>query len=263
MGIRLEVQGHIATVTLDRPEKLNALDSAMRSQLTDAWCEVRNNPDIWVAILTGTGTRAFSAGIDLKEYGRSATGDGGSELWTNSFWVQDGSGFLETDLNIRKPILAAIEGHCLGAGLTLALASDLRIAATTARFAYPEAKWGVSTVAGALRLPRIVSLGLAFEMLLAGDAIDAERAYQSGLVNRLVPEGQALPEAMALAERLCQNAPLAVQATKETILRGLTLPFNDAWRLGEGLRRAVQDTEDFREGMLSFRDKRPPEYRGK
>lgn len=261
MSVDLSVSDHVATVTLNRPEKMNALNTAMQHALAKIWLHVRERADIRVVILTGAGNEAFCAGFDLKEMGEIAAAQV-TDPGADPFWMQTSSGALETDLNIRKPIIAAIEGYCFGAGLTLALSCDMRIASEQARFGYPEAKWGISTVAGSLRLPQVASLGIAMEMLLVGDAIDAPRAYQVGMLNRLVPAGTALAQAQELAARLSHNAPLAVYATKELILRGLTLPFDDAFRLGEALRRAVRQSEDFAEGMASFRDKRPANFRG-
>ncbi len=262
MSVDLSVSEHIATVTLNRPEKLNAVDMDTQRALSDAWRKVRQDSEIWVAVLTGAGTRAFSAGFDLKEMSSRAANPA-QHPEPDPFWNQDGSGAIETDLNIRKPVIAAIEGYCLGIGLTLALSCDIRIASDRSQFGYPEARWGVPAVAGALRLPQVTSLGLAMEMLLVGDFVNAQRAYQVGLINRVVPEGKALEAAQEVAWRICQNAPLTVQATKEIIVRGLTLPFNDAWRLGEALRRSIRQTEDFSEGMASFREKRPANFRGR
>ncbi len=262
MSVDLTVTDHIATVTLNRPEKMNALNTAMQRALSQIWQEIRERSDIWVVVLTGAGNKAFCAGFDLKEMGELATAKA-SDQGADPFWMQSPSGALETDLSIRKPVLAAIEGYCFGAGLTLALSCDMRVASAEARFGYPEAKWGISTVAGSLRLPQVASLGVAMEMLLVGDSIDAARAYQVGILNRLVSPGTALAAAQELATRIAQNAPLANYATKEMVLRGLTLPFDDAFRLGEALRRSIRQTEDFAEGMASFREKRPAVFRGR
>ncbi len=161
-----------------------------------------------------------------------------------------------------KPTIAAVNGYCLGEGLTLILSCDFRLASERATFGFPEVNLGIPTIVGAVRAPRVVGLGNALELLLIGDRVDASRAYQMGLLNRVVPHEALASEAEALAQRLCRNGPLAVRCTKEVAYRSLNLPFADAVRMGEGLRRLALQSEDAREGPRAFREKRDPQFRG-
>lgn len=254
MEVSFEKSGHIAIVTINRPEKRNAINWAVHEGLRKAWQTFKVDQELWVAVLTGAGEKAFSAGEDLKEYGQSLESQG----WLGS----TGLGDLETDGTIRKPIIAAIEGYCIGTGLTLAISCDMRIAGEGASFQYPEIRWGIPTIVGAIRLPRVIGMGLALEMLLIGEPMSAAEAYRVGLVNRLVPTGKAFEAAIGLAEKIAQNAPLAVQVTREVVLRGAELPLEDACRLGEGLRGAVRASQDIAEGMQAFREKRSARFKG-
>ena len=263
MAVRYEPQGKIAWITLDRPEALNTFDRAMHIELHDAWTAFRDDPGLWVAVVTGAGERAFSAGADVRSWG--APGDDtrphphgpGRHLWETRYdWD------LQGGLEVWKPTIAAINGYCIGEGLTLALACDLRIASEKAMFQFPEIQIGVPTIAGAVRAPRVIGLGAALELLLIGDRVDAPRAYDMGLVNRVVPHEQLLDEAGRWAERLARNAPQAMAATKEMAYRSTTISFGDALRMGEAFRRLAGGTEDAREGVRAFREKRDPEYTG-
>lgn len=257
MSVRFERDGHVGIITIDRPEAANAINRDVRRGLREAFATLKADDDLWVGVVTASG-RNFCSGADLREMGddlESGRPDG--------FQGQDYLGDFETDMTMRKPLVAAINGPCIGMGFTIALSCDFRIASETAYFSYPEARWGLPTVVGTVRIPRFVSLTDAMEIMLLGDAVPAARAEELRLVNRVVPAGQALEEGLALALRLCQNAPLAVYAMKELMLRSYDLPFGDAIRLGEGLRSAIRNSEDFREGLLSFREKRPAEFQGR
>lgn len=261
MTIRYEKQGHIATITLNRPESMNAADSRMRAELISAWLDFRDDPNMWVAIVTGAGERAFCTGADVKEFaGLSA------EDYKEQFWKVDSAAFVHAaglGLDIWKPVVGAINGHCLGFGLTLAIACDVRLAVPHSTFGFPEVRVGLPTVVGAIVLPRLVGLGAAAPILLMGEGITVQEALRIGLVNKVVAQAELLAVARATAERLCEMAPLAVRGTKEVMLRGLTLPFDDAVRLGESLRRVAFDTEDAREGAKAFVEKRKPRYSGR
>lgn len=261
MTIRYDKQGHIATITLNRPESLNAANSHMRSELASAWLDFRDDPEVWVAIVTGAGERAFCAGADIKEFGARSLED-----YREQFWRVDGGTMAHAagvDLGIWKPVVAAINGHCLGFGLTLACACDIRVASPNATFGFPEVRVGLPTIVGAVVLPRLVGLGAASQLLLTGESVGAEEALRLGLVSRIVPQAKLLSEALTTAERLCSVGPLAVRVTKEVMLRGLTLPFDDAVRLGESFRRIAFDTEDAQEGPRAFAEKRKPRYKGR
>lgn len=253
-----EKRGRIAYVTLNRPQALNAINRQMMADLAAVWRDLQADPDVWVAILTGAGDRAFSAGADLKEAAQRASGPP-----EPAFWSEPGESPLEVGRELWKPVIAAINGYALGGGLTLALSCDVRIAVPQAKLGFPEVRWGVPTIIGALRLPRLVPLGLALELLLTGDPVDAAEAARWGLVNQIVPPEDLMPAAERMAQRLLQNAPIAVRVTKEMALRALTLPLSDAVRLGESLRRLVRETADAAEGPRAFAEKRPPRYQGR
>jgi enoyl-CoA hydratase/carnithine racemase len=263
MAVRYEPQGKIAWITLDRPEALNTFDRAMHIELHDAWMAFRDDPELWVAVVTGAGDRAFSAGADVRSWGaavddlRQHPHGPGRHLWETRYdWD------LQGGLEVWKPTIAAINGYCIGEGLTLALACDLRIASEKATFQFPEIQIGVPTIAGAIRAPRVVGLGAALELLLIGDRVDAQRAYDMGLVNRVVAHEQLIHEATRIAARLARNAPQAMAATKEMAYRSTTISFNDALRMGEAFRKLAGGTEDSREGVRAFRDKREPGFKG-
>ncbi|MBI4505145.1 MAG: enoyl-CoA hydratase/isomerase family protein [Chloroflexi bacterium] len=253
-----EKRGRVAYVTLNRPQALNAINRQMMADLAEVWREVQVDVDVWVAILTGAGERAFSAGADLKEAAQRVP-----EAQRAVFWAEPSESPLEIGRELWKPVIAAINGYALGGGLTLALSCDVRIAVPQAQLGFPEVRWGVPTIVGAIRLPRLVPLGVALEILLTGDTIDAEQAARWGLVNQIVPSDDLMPAAERIAGRLLQSAPIAVRVTKEMALRGLTLPQADAVRLGESLRRLVRETADAAEGPRAFAEKRPPHYQGR
>ena len=263
MAVRYEPNGKIAWITLDRPEALNTFDRAMHIELHDAWTGFRDDPDLWVAVVTGAGDRAFSAGADVRSWGapvddtRQHPHGPGRHMWETRYdWD------LQGGLEVWKPTIAAINGYCIGEGLTLALACDLRIASENAMFQFPEIQIGVPTIAGAIRAPRVVGLGAALELLLLGDRVDAQRAYDMGLVNRVVPHDMLIAEVTKLADRLARNAPQAMAATKEMAYRSTTMSFGDALRMGEGFRSLAGNTQDSREGVRAFREKRPPDFKG-
>ena len=257
--VRYERTERIVTITIDRPQVLNAINRQVSAELRDAFLRFRRDPEAWAAIVTGAGERAFSAGVDLKELAASGAEDG-----LHAFLDMEGYGRLETDRSgYWKPVIAAVNGHCLGIGCTVAMACDIRVAAENATFGFPEVKRGLPTIIGTILLTRALGLGRALEVLLTGDAFGAQDALRLGMVNRVVPAGQALAAATALAERICANAPLAVRATKELAVRSTEMPFEHAWRLGESLRYALSRTEDAREGPRAFAEKRAPAYRGR
>ena len=263
MAVRYEPKGRVALITLDRPEALNTFDRAMHIELHDAWCAFRDDAELYVAIVTGAGERAFSAGADVRSWGvpqdetRPHPHGPGRHMWETRFDFD-----LQGGLHVWKPTIAAVNGYCIGEGLTLALACDLRIASERATFQFPEVQIGVPTIAGAIRAPRVIGLGSALELLLVGDRVDAARAYDMGLVNRVVPHEELMAEANRWAGRLARNAPQAMAATKEVAVRSQALSFDDALRMGEAMRRLAGSTEDSREGVRAFREKRDPRYTG-
>jgi len=254
--VRYELDGHVATITYHRPEVLNAINGELRQDLNAAWDRFRDDEAAWVAIVTGAG-RAFCVGADLHD------GAGAAGTWPGSFWEIPTVNSFESGLEVWKPTIAAVNGYCLGYGLTLVAACDFVVAADDAEFGMPEVRLGVPTIVGAMRLPRRVGMQAALELLLTGDRIDAARAAEIGLAGRVVPRERLLDEARALADRLCAGAPLAVRAVKEMAYRGQTLPWADAVRMGETMRRLVAATEDAAEGRAAAAERRPPRWRGR
>ena len=263
MSIRAERSESVLTVTLDRPEARNALNQAMRQALVETWIAFRDDPALRVAILTGAGDASFCAGADLKEIGgwyRSMTPIERRERGER----EPGLGGITRNLDIGKPVIAAINGHCLAGGLELALACDLRIAAEHATFGLPEVCRGLIPGAGGTqRLPRAIPLGIAAEMIMTGDPIEAQRALALGLVNRVVPREALLAEALALARRIAANAPLAVQAARAAMVRGLHVSLEDGLRIEQFYAEPLRQTEDVQEGLRAFAEKRAPRFQGR
>lgn len=258
MPMELTIEGHVAEVVINRPEVLNALDGAAYSGLSRIWTEVRDNPEIWVAIVTGAGDRAFSAGRDLKEFTASQHHEPSWRIWQTQH-----EQLLNRGLDVWKPVIAAVNGLCLGAGMTLLLATDIRIASVNATFGLPEVRWGLlPTNGGTQRAVRQLPYAVALEMLLTGDPIDAGEALRVGLVNRVVEPAQLLSEARGVADRICGNGPLAVRAIKELAVRSQYLHLDDGLRLESAIDRLVHLTEDSREGPAAFKEKRAPKFRG-
>ena len=251
-----ERDGHVATITYNRPEALNAVNGAMRRALDEAWVAFREDTEAWVAIVTGAG-RAFCAGADLKDSEGSA-GD-----WPGSFWEWPTITTFESGMEIWKPTIAAVNGPCIGYGLTAVLGCDFVLASERAKFAYPEVRIGVTTIVGALRLPDRVAWPDALELLLTGETIDAAKAREIGLAWRVTPHEELMVEARSLAERLCAGAPLAVRATNEMARRGRTLPWTEAVRMGETMRRVVANTSDAAEGLAAWQERRPPTWQAR
>ena len=254
--VRYELDGHVATITYHRPEVLNAINGELRQDLNAAWERFRADEEAWVAIVTGAG-RAFCVGADLRDGAESA----GS--WPGSFWEIPTVNSFESGLEVWKPTIAAVNGYCLGYGLTLVAACDFVVAADDAQFGMPEVRLGVPTIVGAIRLPRRIAMQDALELLLTGDRIGADRAAEIGLAGRVVPRAELLVEARRLAERLCAGAPLAVRAVKEMAYRGQTLPWADAVRMGEAMRRVALTTEDAAEGRAAIAEGREPRWRAR
>ncbi|MBK5287637.1 MAG: enoyl-CoA hydratase/isomerase family protein [Acidimicrobiia bacterium] len=247
---------HVATITYNRPQALNAINGELRQDLNAAWERFRADEEAWVGIVTGAG-RAFCVGADLKD-GRGSVGE-----WSGTFWEIPTVNSFESGMEIWKPTIAAVPGYCLGYGLTSVLRCDFVLAADDAEFGFPEVGLGVPTIVGAMRLPGRVGWSNAMELLLTGDRIDASAAKDIGLVWRVVPRDDLMAEARQLAARLVARAPLAQRATKEMAARGPQLPWEDALRFGESMRRVVAATEDAAEGMQAARDGRTPVWRGR
>ncbi len=251
MAVDYEKEGRIAIITINRPEALNALNMDVRRELNQAMIDFRDDPELWVAIITGAGDRAFSAGADIKEFrpGPIETPKGVEIVSPDQIW---------------KPFIAAINGYALGGGLELAMECDIRIAAEHARLGQPEINIGFMPGAGGTqRLPRFVPRAMAAEILLTGQRIDAQEAYRIGLVNKVVPLDQLMPTAKQYAETICQAGPLGVRATKEAMIRGYNMTLQEGLKLERELVNRVRSTDDFMEGARAFAEKRPPDYKAK
>jgi enoyl-CoA hydratase/carnithine racemase len=258
MPIRYEADGAVVLITIDRPDARNALDPEHNDALAEAFAAYEKDPALRVAVLTGAGDNSFSAGADLKRLVptfRDAVRAGGSPPWVIG-GITDGS--------LTKPTIAAINGHALAGGLEMALACDIRLASPNATLGLAETRWAIMPGAGGtVRLPRTVPLGVAMEMILSGDAVDAAEAHRLGLVNRVVPLEDLVGEAMALAHRIAERGPLAVVAARKAILAGLAAPLAEAQAAEYAAFLALMRTDDAAEGPRAFAEKRPPVYHGR
>lgn len=259
MSIDVRIDEKTMVITINRPQAMNSLDHAANGELSRIWDELIGNEELCAAVITGAGSKAFCAGADLKSLipaQRSAVRAGRSDAWGFG-------GGLARGRTISKPVIAAVNGHCLAGGLEMALACDIRICSPQATFGLAEVKWALIPGAGGTqRLPMTVPLGIALEMILTGDSIDAETALRTGLVNRVVPQERLLDEACALARRIAAQGPLAVRAARRAVYEGLGRDFAAGMALEELLFNQVVRTDDAAEGTRAFAEKRQPVYRG-
>ncbi len=245
------VRDGIAYITLNRPEKLNAINPEMRQLLWDAFQDVRNNDDVRCAIVTGSG-RAFSTGHDLVAMASARANEGPS---TGDLYVEQSK--------IWKPIISAINGVCLAQGCGIALGSDIRIASNEARFGWPQAKRGISSVSGPALLSQVVPRNVAFEFLFTGEFVDAQRALELMLVNYVVAPDEVMPRAEEMARKITANAPLALAAIKEASIKGSEMGLEERVAFAQTKRDEVLATEDAQEGVKAFAEKRAPVWRGR
>ena len=246
-----EIKEGIAYITMNRPEKLNAIDPAMRELLWDAFQDVKNNPEVRCAIVTGAG-RAFSTGHDLVAMAAGHANEGHS---TGDLYVVQST--------IFKPIIAAINGICLAQGCGIALGSDIRIASSKAEFGWPQAKRGISSVSGPALLSQVVPRNIAFEFLFTGDFVNAEKALQLMLVNYVVEPEEVMPRAEEIARKITANAPLSIAAIKEAAIKGSEMGLEERVAFAQKKRDEVLATEDAKEGVLAFAEKRAPVWKGR
>lgn len=255
-AVEYKKEGRIAFFTLNRPEVLNALNADVGQQMNAAMTDFRDDPNVWVGIITGAGDRAFSAGADIRGFrpgpivpAAPAGGAPAAPVRADTIW---------------KPFIAAIHGYCLGGGLEMALTCDLRIAAENARFGVPEIRVGIIPAGGGIsRLPRFIPRAKAAELLLMGQHMDAQEAYRIGLVNKVVPREQLMPTAIEWANTICEAGPLQVRAVKESMIRGYSMPLQESLQLEQQLANYVRTTEDFMEGARAFVERRKPQWKGK
>ena len=246
-----EIKAGVAYITLNRPEKLNAINPEMRLLLWDAFQDVKDNSEVRCAIVTGQG-RAFSTGHDLVAMANARANEGHS---TGDLYV--------VQANIWKPIIAAINGICLAQGCGIALGSDIRVASTEAQFGWPQAKRGISSVSGPALLCQVVPRNIAFEFLFTGEFVDANRALELMLVNHVVPPEQVMPRAEEIAGKIIANAPLSIAAIKEAAIKGSEMGLEERVAFAQKKRDEVLATEDAKEGVLAFAEKRTPVWQGR
>ncbi|MEO8752812.1 MAG: enoyl-CoA hydratase-related protein [Casimicrobiaceae bacterium] len=257
MAIDFTLEDRIATITINRPERMNAMDTEHYNALSAAWVRVRDDPEIRVAIITGAGGKSFSAGADLKSFV-------GAQPPLAELLLTQKNQILNRGLEVWKPIVAAVNGYCLGGGMTLLLATDLRIASAHATFSVAEVKRGVFPAnGGTQRIAQQLPHAIAMELLLLGDSIDAETALRWGIVNRVVKADALMETARQYATRLAGNAPLAVQAAKELAVRSRDVDLRTGLRMEELFLRLLQGSEDVREGTAAFAEKRAPVFTGR
>lgn len=254
MALIYEVKDKIACITLNRPEVMNAMDPETYRELSEAWIDVRDNPDVWVAIITGAGERSFTTGADLKKtIGRTV------EAW--HFWQTQEEQILNRGLEVWKPIIAAVNGYCLAGGMTLLLATDIRIAVEHATFGFSEVARGILPGnGGTQRTIQQLPYPVAMHFLLTGDRMNAEDAMKVGLINKVVSLSDLMPEAERIAKRICENAPLAVRAIKELAVRGQYMPIEYGLRLEQSIQKVLFATEDAKEGPRAFAEKRKANF---
>ncbi|MFQ5415706.1 MAG: enoyl-CoA hydratase/isomerase family protein [Myxococcota bacterium] len=268
--ILYEKKGRIATVTINRPERRNSLNMPAMRRLALAWTDIRDDPDVWVAILTGAGERDFCVGADLKEFIPQVTNQ-----------IEELASFetsiLGPDFDARaplvavlregdlfKPVIAAVNGVCAAGGMEMLQGTDIRIAAENATFAVAEVKRGLFPGGGStVRLPNQIPYAWAMEILLTGDPISARTALDLGLLNRVVAPSELMNEAHAMAERILENGPLAVRAVKESVIRGSGLPLAKAMEFELEQAARVFSSDDAVEGPRAFLEKRKPNWQGR
>jgi enoyl-CoA hydratase len=251
----VSVQDRIATLTVNRPDKLNALNAALIGELGEAIDEMQSRDDVGGIILTGGG-RAFVAGADISELA-NVTALEGKRL------ARRGQEIFRRFETSPKPTVAAVNGFALGGGCELAMACQIRIASEAAKFGQPEVKLGlIPGYGGTQRLPRLVGRGRALQLLLTGEMIDAQEAYRIGLVNRVVAADQLLPAATAMIQQMLMNAPLGVAACIDAVDRGVDMPLDDALMLEATQFGVLITTTDTAEGTRAFLEKRPPRFAG-
>ena len=252
--VRYEKRDRVARVTINRPDVMNALHPPASDELSRVWDDFAADPEVWVAIFTGAGERAFSAGNDLK-----FQASGGAVRMPPT-----GFGGITSRRDLWKPVIAAVNGVALGGGLELALACDIIVAADHARLGLPEPRVGLMAAAGGVhRLPRHIPLKIAMGLMLTGKPLTAAEALRVGLVNEVVPQAELLPTAERWARETLAGSPLSVQATKQAALDGLGKPYFEALAGDYPLASALFRSEDFKEGPRAFAEKRKPNWKGR
>ncbi len=261
--IRYEIHGRVRLITIDRAAKMNSLDFEANDRLAEVWRKFDADDEAYVAVVTGAGDKAFCAGADLKTYTMNFAQRPAPEFrkkYTNG----PGFGGITRNMEVFKPIVAAVNGFAISGGFELSLACDLRFCSPNAEFALQDAKWGFHACDGGLiRLPQIVGLGNAMEIILSGERIDAEHALRIGLVNRIWPQAELLARSMDYAQMLAKRSPLSHRFAKEVMKRAIGMPMDEALRLESRSFYDVGFTEDLAEGTTSFRERRDADFKGR
>lgn len=254
--VRYETRARVALITINRPEKRNALDGQVRCAFLGAVEQARRDTSVRAVVVTGAGEKAFVAGADIAEF------DGRSPV--DQYRVMHEPTIYEAVERLTKPVIAAVNGYCLGGGMELALACDIRIASVTARFGQPEVNLGIIPGGGGTqRLPRIVGLGAALRLILTGELIDATEAQRLRLVEEVVEPGQVLDRALAIADVIASKSPVAVAAAKEATRAALSLPLAEGLKLETALFQLCFSSEDRAEGVRAFLEKRAASFTGR
>jgi len=256
-NILLDVAGGVATLTVNRPDKLNALNAQTLDEMEHAFDHCATSESVRALIVTGAGEKAFVAGADIAELSRQSPIDGKERS-------ARGQGVLDRIERLGKPVVAAINGFALGGGCELAMACHVRVAAEGARLGTPEVKLGLMCgYAGTQRLPRLVGKGRALEILLTGEMVDAAEAFRIGLVNRVVPKEKLLAESEALLRKMLANGPVSLRFVLEAVNAGLETTLEEGQRLEATLFGLICTTEDMKEGTQAFLEKRPAKFQGR
>ena len=261
--ILFERDGKLGVITINRPLKMNSLDFAANDLIVDIWKEIRDDKNIQVAVITGSGEQAFCAGADLKTYTMAYATTPATEFH-EKFTNGPGFGGITRNLQVNKPIIAAINGYAISGGLELALACDIRFCAPHAEFALQDVGWGFHACDGGLiRLKEIVGLGNAMEIILSGDRFDAKHALRIGLVNKIIEADSLMDRALTYAHHLATRAPLAQQLAKDVIARTHGMGLDEALKLESTSFHHLGQTGDLDEGTTAFKEKRPANFKGR
>ncbi len=256
-SILYEEKDEIAVVTINRPDKLNALNSEVMNELREAFTSIKNNDDIKVVIITGSGEKAFVAGADISELNKL-------NVLSGKEFTEDGQEVFNTIEHLGKPVIAAVNGFALGGGCELALACHIRIASENAKFGQPEVNLGIIPgYGGTQRLTRLINSGRALQMILTGDMIDAKEAHRIGLVNKVAPPDELMNDAIAIAKKIGSKGQIAVKLSLKAVISSDELSEKEGLNLEASLFAVCCGTEDFKEGTKAFLEKRKPEFKGK
>lgn len=257
MAIDFELDDGVALIRINRPDSSNALDAEHYEALSRAWLRVRDEPEIQVAVITGAGAKTFCAGADIKSWV-------GREVELSEIWLTQKGQLLNRGLEIWKPVIAAVNGACVGGGMTLLLATDIRVASDNAIFSLAEVKRGIIAAnGGTQRIMQQMPYAIAMEMLLTGDKIDAATALRWGLINKVVAPGDLLDAALEYAHRIRANAPLALQAAKELAVRSRDMDLQTGLRMEQMVNRILHHSEDTAIAKAAFAEKRKPKFKGR